>query len=210
VWAVVDAVAACRPLALIVENVPGFLRWALLPQWIMSLEALGYVVTTQIVNANEHGVPQLRKRAFIVGTLGKLFTYSPPLPGCRPPIAPCLSIESDGWRPIHQASPGARVRMRAAQRLHGQIVLSQHTTGHPGVPLSQPIRTITGQDHWVLVNHDLYRPLSLRELALAMSFPGDYQLPAASRADSILGLGNAVCPTVARDLCMAVMEQVWH
>lgn len=206
-WAVVDAAAACRPKALIVENVPGFLRWDLLPSWIGALTALGYTITTQIVHANEHGVPQLRKRAFVVGIQGRTFAYRPPSPGLRPAISSCIAAESSDWRPIHTASAGARVRMRAAQRLHGHLVLSQHVTGHTGVPLSEPIRTITGQDHWILANHNLYRPLSLRELAAAMGFPPDYQLPQATRADSILGLGNAVCPPVARDLVRAVMEQ---
>ena len=70
-----------------------------------------------------------------------------------------------------------------------------------GVPLDQPIRTITTKDQWALVDGDRYRRLSIRENTLAMGFPPDYGWPdGATRKDIIKGLGNAVPPPVARTL----------
>ena len=76
------------------------------------------------------------------------------------------------------------------------------------MPLDQPIRTLTSGDHWILVEGDRYRPLTLRENARAMGFPDDYEWPAdATRREVILGFANAVCPQVARDLYNAIQEQ---
>jgi DNA (cytosine-5)-methyltransferase 1 len=99
------------------------------------------------------------------------------------------------------ASANVRKRIDKGRRNHGPIFLTQHVTGHPGVPLDEPIRTVTTKDQWALVWGDRYRPLTVRENARAMGFPDSYQLPeGACRRDLIKGLGNAVCPPVARDI----------
>ena len=116
----------------------------------------------------------------------------------------CVDWQAEGWKPWKKASPGARKRIEAAAARLGTPCLSQHVTGHRGVPLHEPIRTITGQDHWILVGHGTYRPLTIRELARGMGFPEHYTIPEKPRAASILGLGNAVCPRVARDLVCLV------
>jgi len=73
--------------------------------------------------------------------------------------------------------------------------LTQHVTGHKGVGLNEPIRTITTADQWAVVDRDMYRPLTVRESARAMGFPDLYSWPpGATRTDTIRGIGNAVCP----------------
>jgi DNA (cytosine-5)-methyltransferase 1 len=73
-----------------------------------------------------------------------------------------------------------------------------------GVPLSEPIRTVTTKDQWAVVDGALYRPLTLRENARAMGFPDAWRWPeGATRGDVVKGLGNAVPPGLAR----AVLER---
>lgn len=75
--------------------------------------------------------------------------------------------------------------------------------------LHEPIRTITTKDQWLFVYHDSYRSLSTRELARGMGFPDSYNWPKeASRQDIIKGLGNAVCPPVAKKLIERVGEAI--
>jgi len=91
----------------------------------------------------------------------------------------------------------------------GETFLTQHVTDHPGVGLGEPVRTLTAQDQWALVVGDRYRPLMVRELARAMGFPDEYAWPERStRTDRVRGLGNAVCPPVARALVGALAEQL--
>jgi len=79
------------------------------------------------------------------------------------------------------------------------------TTGHRGVPLHEPIRTITTQDHWKLVDGDQSRQLTVRELARAMGFPDSYKIPDMKRGQALTGIGNAVCPPVMRDILAQAM-----
>lgn len=196
-WAVVDCADATQPRALAVENVPSFRTWRLYPIWLQALRSLGYHVSEHVVDAAEHGVPQRRRRLFVVGTrrpskvsLARTLTREVPFSECVDWLAP-------GWRLVSSASPGARERILAAQARLGSCCLVQHTTGHRGVPLTEPIRTITTKDQWVLAQGDAYRPLTLREVARGMSFPDGYRWPdGLARATVTKGLGNAVCPRV--------------
>lgn len=207
-WAVVDCVDTCEPQALVIENVPSFRRWRLYDLWVQALQRCGYQLTEVIVRASHHGVPQRRDRLFILGTKGKRALRAPVQLGIEPAFGPCVDWESGNWRPVSSAAPGARVRIEASRR-HGPRAMVQHTTGHQGIPLSEPLRTITTQDQWIVVDGDRYRPLTIRELARGMGFPDWYQWPeSATRRDAIRGLGNAVCPPVASDLVGAVIDQM--
>jgi DNA (cytosine-5)-methyltransferase 1 len=206
-WSVVDCADVTEPRAIVVENVVDFQRWRLFPEWCAALERIGYRLSAQFVTAADHGVPQLRERLFLVA-VRKRRAFSLPLRlHERPPFAPCVEWESGAWRPVTKAGAGARLRIAAAQKRIGPRCLVQHVTGHRGVPLSEPIRTITTKDQWILVDGSRYRPLTLRELARGMGFSDGYTWPdRLSRVDVVRGLGNAVCPPVARDIVRAVAE----
>jgi len=203
-WAVVDCAEVTRPRALVVENVVSFLHWKLYPVWSEALRVLGYTLTECRVTAADHGVPQLRERLFVVGLRrGRL--AMPARPRSRPPFAPCIE-RGGSWRPVSEASPDARERIRAGSRL-GRRYLIQHTTGHRGIPLTEPIRTITTKDQWAIVSGDRYRPLTLREYARGMGFPDSYTWPDGLARNVVTrGLGNAVSPPVGRDVVRAIME----
>lgn len=199
-WAVIDCAEMTRPRAVLVENVLSFRRWALYRLWREALGVLGYHVTELVAHASHFGVPQRRSRLFVAATRAPLVFELPS--ETEVGFGQCLEVDDDGWRPISMAQPGARERMLLARLRWGsrRAFLSQHVTGHSGVPLEEPIRTITTKDHWVLVEGDRYRKLTLRELARGMGFPDSYELPRVARSTVIRGLGNAVSPPVAREL----------
>lgn len=203
-WAVVDCVEATLPRAVIVENVLAFRTWQLLPLWRAAFEQLGYHVDEHIVTASYFGVPQRRTRLFFtMARRRRSIRLEPTL--LEPAFGPHVELDAEGWRPVRAAPADVQGRIAKGRRNYGRRFLSQHTTGHPGVPLDEPIRTITTKDQWILVEGDSYRPLTLREYARGMGFPDTYRWPAdVSRKVSIRGLGNAVSPPPAARL----IEQV--
>ncbi len=74
-------VAEAKPAAVLLENVWGLAyknhNTVSLTRLVGQLEAEGYQVRWDVVNAADYGVPQLRKRLILYGTLGK---EPPPLP----------------------------------------------------------------------------------------------------------------------------------
>jgi DNA (cytosine-5)-methyltransferase 1 len=206
-WAVVDCADVTEPRALIVENVTSFRRWRLYETWTQALERIGYTLSTHVLTASAHGVPQRRERLFVVGLRNGRTLQMPLKFTSEPAFEPCLDDTADGWRPVAKAMPGARARIQSALARYPRCLV-QHTTGHSGIPLTEPIRTITTKDQWVLADRRLgYRPLTTREIARGMGFPDSYTWPAElSRANVNRGLGNAVPPPMARDLITLVQE----
>jgi len=206
-WAVVDCADVTEPAAIVVENVPAFTRWRLYPVWLEALSRLGYKMREHRVLATHHGVPQRRDRLFLVGLRNGCHVALPLHLGAEPAFAAC--IDPDGtWRDIVDAGADARARMvSASARFRGQPCLVNHVTGHRGIPLTEAIRTITTKAQWTLVHGARYRWLTTRELARGMGFPDSFTWDdSITRTDALRGIGNAVCPPVARDIVSAVKE----
>jgi DNA (cytosine-5)-methyltransferase 1 len=59
-----------RPLGFVVENVPEFLKSVEFQLFVKSVRKLGYKLDQGVLNAADFGVPQKRRRGFIIGALG--------------------------------------------------------------------------------------------------------------------------------------------
>ena len=210
-WAVVDCVDVTNPSAFVVENVADFRRWRLFPVWELAMRSMGYRLQQVMIRASDHGVPQRRTRLFVVGTLPGIDVDLSGLTApavAEPAFGPCIDWDKGSWRSVADCRfPTARGRMETARRLHGDRCIVQNVTGHKGIPLTDPLRTITTGDQWVVVDGDNYRSLTVRENARGMGFPDHYRWPSeATRRDSIRGLGNAVSPPVATAIIERVKE----
>lgn len=202
-WAVIDCAEVTRPETIIVENVPDFARWTLYPLWLQALTLLGYETDAQVLTSSHYGVPQRRKRMFI--TASRVGAKISPLTLTdEPGFGPCIDWHEGRWRPVSEATSSVRARIAKGRRNHGRRFLGQHVSGHPGVGLDEPIRTITTKDQWIVVDGSQYRPLTIREYARGMGFPDSYAWPDATKKDTIKGLGNAVCPPQAAALIREV------
>lgn len=213
-WAVISCAEATAPRAIIVENVQGMLRWQLFRRWRECLVDLGYHVQTTILRASDFGVPQRRKRLFVVATR-TAFDLEPVIEAAKTPepgFGSIIDWDAGDWRPIAKA-PTANARHcyqeasrygRAAVQL---VSLASKAKAATGLSVDEPLRTLTTKDQWRVVKGDLYRSFTAREYARGQGFPDDYGWPdGASRRDIIKGVGNAVPPPKAARLIEAVME----
>ena len=204
-WAVVDCAEVTNPETILIENVPDMRRWTLYPHWRQAFEMLGYTVTERVLLASHFGVPQRRKRLVVCASrVGASVPEDRP-EALEPAFGPHVEWDAPGWRSIYDATPNVKRRIGWAQERHGARCLSQHVTGHRGISLEEPIRTVTTKDQWVVGDGDKYRPLTVREYARSMSFPDTYSWPErATRTDCIKGIGNAIPPAFATELIKAV------
>lgn len=203
-WAIVSCVEYHRPRALVVENVPEFLNWALYPAWTSALETLGYHLTTQVIDAADAGVPQHRKRVFIVGHQGGAVHIKQPNMG-HVPARTFIDWESGSWSDVHKPRRAAATiaRWEAGRASQGERFVMPYYgsgSGKTGRSLDLPIGTVTTRDRWALVDGDRMRMLTPAEYRSAMGFPSSYVLPKV-RKTAIHLLGNAVCPPVAAHIC---------
>ncbi|MFD6363789.1 DNA cytosine methyltransferase [Streptomyces roseolus] len=184
--------------AIVLEQVP-----AVLPIWQAYadvLERLGYSVATDIVNAEEYGVPQTRRRAVLIANL-----YSPvalPAPTHRRFVKGVPQSAGDPnllpWRSMADVLPG---------RGPFTVVSNYGTGGDPkarGRRASyEPAFTVTGKVSRVRLvgpdGHDLER-FSHAEAGQLQGFPADHPW---SGADIPQQIGNAAPVQLARALLTA-------
>lgn len=207
-WAVVSALEFHRPPFGVVENVPEFMLWSLFPAWCQALTSLGYAIAPHVVDAADHGVPQNRKRLFIILTRSQH-----PLELQFPkrkhvPARTIVDWNSGKWSQIDRPGRSAATleRVRNGRSVFGDRFLAPYYgsgSGKTGRSVDRPIGTITTFDRWALIDGDRMRMLSVPEARRAMSFPSDYILPAQPK-DAMMMLGNAVPPPVARDFIEAI------
>lgn len=204
-WCVIRVAEAQRPGAIVVENVPDFLRWVLFPAWRAALEALGYVVAVHELDAADAGVPQHRRRAII--TAGQRRSLPVRLASqAHTPARAVLDLEGGSWRPWREYAPRSVARIESAQRRRGRDVLVPYygsPSSHAGVSLDAPIGTLTTRDRYVLVRGEYARVLTVQEQLALSGFPRDYVLH-GTRREQIMQVGNAVPPPLAA----AVLRQV--
>ena len=207
-WAVVTCAEVHRPQFVVVENVPEFADWPLYLAWCSAMNALGYSLAPRVIDAADHGVPQHRRRLFVVASRSR-HPIEISLPKREATTAAQIIDFSAGkWSQVDK--PGRSVntlaRIAAGRRRFGERFVAPYYgsgSGETGRSLGRPLGTVTTVARWAVVDGDRMRMLTTDECRAAMGFPAGYRLP--KRHDKAVHLlGNAVCPPVAADIITAL------
>lgn len=206
---VIDYARVFRPRWLVLENVVHMRPWSRYGELKQELETLGYNINEQVLDASNFGVPQSRRRLFIVGDRKQ----EPNLvarkrPGRRLTVKSILDPK-ETWDTTSlydkcRATATLERAERAFQALGRDasfLLVYYGTDGSGGwQPLDRPLRTITTVDRFALVTPSKDGPrirmLQVPELKRAMGFEENYDLPVGTRRDQVRLLGNGVCPPV--------------
>lgn len=208
-WAVIACAEYHRPQLAVIENVPEFLDWDLYPSWSDAMARLGYALAPHIVDAADHGVPQHRRRLFLIASRSSLPLQLDLPKQAHRPIAPVIRWDRHRWSEIEKPgrSPQTLARIKAGRARFGRRFVAPYYSsgsGKTGRSIDRPLGTVTTRDRWAVVDGDRMRMLQPDEYLDAMGFPDGYHLP-ANRKQAIHMLGNAVCPPVGRDVIKAAL-----
>jgi len=120
-WAVVSAVECHRPAFAVIENVVEYAQWTLFPAWCSAMHALGYALAPHIIDAADHGVPQHRRRLFIVASRSKhpMDLHLPKREHVG--ASSIIDFTAGSWSPIEKLgrSPATLARISAGRADHG-------------------------------------------------------------------------------------------
>lgn len=208
-WAVISCADVKRPQTIVVENVPEFVEWQAYKAWRVALECFGYDITETVIDSADVGVPQNRRRLFVVANLGDPITIEQPTRE-HAAIDPHILWDWPKWSPIATKVEATRARAAAGREAFGdRFVMPYYSSGSgkTGRSVERPIGTIVTKDRWAVVDGDRMRMLQVPEARAAMGFPENYILPPAKVA-AMKMLGNAVVPAVAKHVIEEVTKWV--
>ncbi len=200
-----------RPRWVVVENVTSMRGWERYPEFLRRLEQLGYNISSQVLNAHDHGVPQSRRRLFLLCDRKqkptKLLVPNRKVRSAATVVNQNGRYEYTLLRTERRASATLE-RAERAIALVGDtpFLLVYYGTDKGGgwQSLDRPLRTITTLDRFAFVKKQdgahVMRMLQVPELKTGMGMPQRFSLGDTTRRNSIRMIGNAVCPPVMRDV----------
>lgn len=197
---------ALSPRWMVLENVIHMKNWDGYDALVTELSELGYHIRRQVIDAAWFGVPQTRRRLFLMCDRDRMPDEVPVL-DVAPKTAKDILDPPGTWssRPLYREGRAGNTIARAKRAMkelgEGKdfLIVYYGSDGSGGwQPLEKPIRTITTLDRFGLVTWDgdtpMLRMLQVPELKRAMGFMG--KLDHGCRRDRIMLLGNGVCPPV--------------
>lgn len=195
------------PKAFVVENVNGMAfgqNAQLLKNQLRRYRLAGYRVKWQVLNAENYGVAQSRRRLFIVGIRSDLdFEYAFPAPEFGAETSQKLVCQRDVLKGMPEWPTGefnvepfhwyylSRRRRRDWNEPSPCIV--GHWRHVPLHPMSPPLRRVH-TDKWVFSRKGPARRLAYRECAVLQGFPKGFAWNRGTVRERFQMIGNAVPP----------------
>jgi len=199
--AFLDAVARIQPELVIIENVPGLTKGDRRSYFLRTLQDLrefDYEVEALDMNAAAYGVPQNRKRIFIVAHRGG-FKEAPPTTEAPVSVGVALAGLDD------ESAPEPRWLTPSMDAYVARYEAASGCRTPRDLHMDRPARTLTcrnlagatGDMHRIRTPDGRRRRIEVREAARLQSFPDWFDFT-GSMTSAFEQIGNAVPPLLAR------------
>lgn len=236
VWEMVRLADETEPRIILIENVPGLLSaegGCVIRQLVKDLAGLGYSVEYSLLNSASYGIPQRRKRLFVVGTrTDARFEFPSPShgPGLNPYVTAkdaigdlddgitCRGADSiggkyghlvdaipEGMNYLYYTKEVGYPKPRFRWRSKYWHFLLKLDRNQPSSTIQANPGPYVGPIHW------RNRHLTLREAMRIQTLPDEIKV-SGSRGTAWQQIGNAVPPVLAeavgRQLCKNILTSI--
>lgn len=197
---------AFKPRWIVIENVINMAKWTRYKEFYQALVDEGYQITEQRLNSADFGVPQSRRRLFLLCDRERKPSAINKPELAKVPASSFINLNGEyKWTPVEKEKRAPATLARAKRgREHVKrnpfLMVYYGSDGSGGwQKMSRPLRTVTTVDRFAVVKQedgvDVMRMLQPDELVYAMGMNG-MEFKHGSRREKIHMLGNAVCPPV--------------
>jgi DNA (cytosine-5)-methyltransferase 1 len=209
-----------KPQIFVAENVKGILslgKGEIFDMIKNDFTKVGYDVRHEVLLAADYGVPQKRKRVFIVGVRNDLdvdWSHFPPKKTHYDPQIGTLETDLEPWISVGIAlSDIPDPDKKNSELNHTYSKFKLKFNGHLGnryIEPDQPAPTVTGRGDYkggvVVLHHpNNKRRMSVRELATIQDFPRDFEFTTAQSVSYVM-IGNAVPRGMAKAVATSVKK----
>lgn len=232
----IRAISQIQPEAFVMENVPGLCAGACrayLTEVMIALEDLGYTVDVRVLKAEEYGVPQKRRRMFLVGVRGQRFCFPQPTHGPNGLLPVRVAGDVISEEPFGEPNSSKVYYAKNVDLRKSPYQGLLFNGGGRSIDLTKPSPTIISsaggnKTHFIDTlgvvpeYHDYLmkggqsktgevpgcRRLTVEESACLQSFPEDIRF-SGPRSAQYRQIGNAVPPLLAYAVAEALRKQVF-
>ena len=198
-----------QPLAFICENVAGILSsnggadFRIIHK---TIKECGYDIFFKVLNAANYGVPQKRRRLFMIGFSSDLdsrnFTFPSPLPE---PVPLKAVIEADVAQRYYFSDKSVAGALAAIKRTGiRKLNAANIELPCPTLTLNLHKSTCQSTDHIVKLG-DKYRRFTVLEAQRIQSFPDSFMFP-VSASQAYKQIGNAIPPLLMWHILNSVLS----
>lgn len=209
-----------QPRWIVLENVVHMKKWAGYRALVEELRK-DYFVREQTLDASHFGVPQSRRRLFLLCDRERQPDEVPPTTLDTPPTARSIIDWNGPWKagPLDNGRRAEATLARAQRGIDAlgegvDFLMVYYGSDAAGgwQSLDRPLRTITTLDRFGLVQWQGRKPtlrmLQVPELRRAMGFAQEYRLEQGRRRENIKLLGNGVAPPVMEAIVRSLSSSV--
>jgi DNA (cytosine-5)-methyltransferase 1 len=210
---------AMKPRWITLENVVHMKPWGRYSELMDELIRLKYNVREQVIDSSCFGVPQRRRRLFMIADLVEMPDEISPLnTSCRNVWDILDRTESYKMTPLRKPNRAKETLARADRAIaelganKDFLIVYYGTDGGGGWQrMESPLRTITTVDRFAYVKATpgghMMRMLQPDELRKAMGFPDYYSFPSVTRREKVKLMGNAVCSPVMEAIVKGLLSK---
>ncbi|MBF0311039.1 MAG: DNA cytosine methyltransferase, partial [Magnetococcales bacterium] len=218
-----------KPRWVVVENVVRLRQWTRYREFLGALSGRGYHIKEEVLDSADFGVPQARRRLFVLADRERLPPVVQP-PGGKVQTASSILADEGVYPLLPLRIPGRATntveRVNNAiwiqETFNRAIGIDQATHWHPFLltyygndahgyqSIDRPLRTVTTVNKFLLVvsgqDGPWVRMLQPVEYQAAMGFPSTYRFERGTIRQRIRMLGNGVCPPVMQAIVKALVS----
>lgn len=206
-----------NPKWIVIENVVEMASWSEHPKLLEELWALNYFVKEMRLNSVDFGVPQARKRLFLICSKAKDVGLPEIKSNSTINVKDIIDwTDKYKFTPLRKKNRAEKTLKRADNAItalgkNEPFLLVYYGTGDGWQSIDKPLRTITTLDRFALVLPDkkeghIMRMLQPEELKLAMGFDQNFDLNIPlTRREKIKLMGNGVCPPIMEQIVRALI-----
>lgn len=229
-YKLIELAEVSQPKVLFFENVPNMVtlhKGEVFKEMVKRIREIGYIVYYNALDSADFGVPQARKRVYIVAFHKSFPSFGFQFTKKRTRRLPFRLFVNSGDNSIPVSKkwetyidlytnkisedevpfklPKTRKQLERADRGVdlSDCVFQIRSSGIRAVSIDKPLPTlavsISGGGAMIPVYSKERRHISLIEMKRMMGFPDDFHFP-VSRTNSIKQLANAVCPPVIKSI----------
>ena len=202
-------VSVIQPRTVIIENVSGLLSMRdednerIINKIIHNLIKQDYFISYKILTASDYGVPQHRKRLFIVA---RKLNFFPQACGSERTVIQAIGDIPNEYGALNghlffETQDATVAKIKSLKE--GEKMSKKYNFSRQRLRANEPSKTVTTQS---MLIHPIYdRFLTARELARLQSFPDDFVFT-GSKTAMVKQIGNAVPPLLAYSIAKQILE----